>query len=101
MENETEELNPYEGILEAEGQQILSGISEIRLDPEEVDKLFSCDNPFLLTRAQRAVNVEMLRRQRAEYVEKKKAKRQKKEKAPPPEIGGLKLEDLDLDITKI
>ena len=95
-----EQLNPYEGILETAGAQILSGLADVVLDPTEVDKLFSCENPMILTTAQRAVCIETLRRQRKDYVENKAKKRSAKEKKKKPtvKIEGLSLGDLDLKI---
>jgi len=97
---EEEQLNPFEGILEEQGTQILSGLANIQLDPTEVDRLFSCENPLILTSAQRAVCIEILRRQRKEYVENKAKKRSKREakKKPAVKIEGLSLADLDLKV---
>lgn len=100
MSDTDEDKNPYTSILEETGIKILQGIKDVEIDPTEADRIMSCDNPLLLSKAQRAVNIEILRRQRAEYLSKKAAKRSKKaEKAKPKiSIEGLTLADLDLKI---
>lgn len=87
-----EELaNPLEGVLETEGTKILSGFRDIALDPAAVDLLYNC-NQLVLTKAQRAVVIETIRRHRAERTEKKKAP--KKVKATKEELSGISLDDL-------
>ena len=83
------------------GEKILAGIKDVELDPTEVDLLFSMENPLEMTEAQRAVTVEALRRSRAEYTVKKKAKRAKKPKLTPVEIEGMSLDDLKIDMSDI
>ena len=101
MDDEAEQ-NEFEDILQEEGLQILSGLKDVELDPTGLDTLFNCDQPLKLTREQRAVVIEGLRRARAKYLKNKKQKSVKrKAKADPAEIEGLSLEDLDLDLSDL
>lgn len=84
--------NLAEGVLEEEGQKILSGFHDIELDVGAVDVLFHA-NPRVLTAAQRAVVIESIRRHRAERTEKKKARAAKKPKDPEA-AAKLTLDDL-------
>ena len=86
--------------MELAGLQILEGISDVELDPKQVDELYDEENPLNLSPAKRAVIVESLRRQRTKHFSKKKAKRTKVAKTPA-EVEGLTLEDLNLDVTAL
>ena len=86
-------------VLEAEGDKILSGIKDIPLDITEVDKIWDL-HPLEITRAQRAVLVEQIRRSREKF--QAKPKRTKKAKPTPNgPAGDISLEDLDIDVSKI
>lgn len=84
--------NPVVGVLEDEGQKILSGLKDIVLDPAAVDRLYNA-NPLVLSKAQRRVVIETVRRQRAER-EVRKERKAKKVKATSDEIASLTLDDL-------
>ena len=92
----------YKDVLAEEGIAILSGLKDVEIDPNELDLLFNCDNPLILSKAQRSVVVEGLRRARVKYLENKKTKAAKKAaKATPAEINGMSLGDLQLDLTDL
>lgn len=98
------EENEYLGILHEEGVKILEGIKDVDLDPEGLDTLFNCDQPLKLSRQQRAVVIEGLRKAREKYLVNKKAKADRKKKAPKPtpaEIEGMSLDDLNLDLSDL
>jgi len=91
-----DELAPV-NVLELEGQKILAGFADVVLDPSCVDQLYNA-NPLVLTKAQRAVVIETIRRHRAERTAKKAA-RKTKVKATKEELAGISLDDLGaLDI---
>lgn len=79
-------------VLDEEGNKILSGLRDVVLDPAAIDVLYTA-NPLLLTKAQRAVVVESLRRHRAERTAKKAARVTKK-KLTDDEKNKLSLDDL-------
>lgn len=88
-------------ILEAEGQKILEGFKDVELDPALVDQLYK-NNQLVLTRAQRAVVIETIRRHRAERVRKKEGKASSGPRAKKTSVTdeGLKaaLGDLKFDL---
>ena len=92
----TEPTVALPGVLEDEGQKILSGLSEVDLDPTGVDALYQIDDPLALTPAQRAVVIESIRRSRAET--KRKTAVRKRKKLEKDEAAKLTLEDLDLEL---
>lgn len=96
--NEGETINSNGSPCEAEGQQILSGIKDVVLDPTEVDKIWDL-HPLKITHAQRAVIIEQIRRSRERFQQKPK-----RTKKPSPAVGDsdkLSLDDLDIDVSSI
>lgn len=83
-------------ILQSEGEKILANIADVELDPTLLEQLYST-SPLKMTKAQRAVVVESLRRRRAE-LKVKKAARAAKRKTPSQPAETITLEDLDLKI---
>lgn len=81
------------GVLEAEGQKILEGFTDVELDPASIDVLYHA-NQLVLSKAQRAVVIESIRRHRAERIEKSRIRAAKKQKKTPEELSGLSLDDL-------
>jgi len=81
------------GVLEAEGQKILTGFSDLELDPKAIDQLYHA-NPLVLSKAQRAVIIESIRRHRAEREVKARVRAAKKEKKSKEELNSLSLDDL-------
>lgn len=93
----TDELPSIEGVLQAEGAQILEHISDVPLDPGLLGRLFAA-SPLAMTNEQRAVVVEELRRKRKELGVKKAARKKK----PAKQVEGqLTLADLNIDVSKI
>jgi hypothetical protein len=90
-----------DNLLESEGQKILSGLSDVELDPSSVSALYS-RNPRVLSKAQRAVVIETIRRARAAYQTKRANKPTppipKEPKLTKEQISELKLDDLVLEI---
>ncbi len=82
--------------LENQGQQILKGHGDVTLVNEEVNEIWSLDFADL-TKPLRAVIIQHLRNNRTLFNAVKQARKTKKAKVPVPE-GGLKIEDLDLDL---
>lgn len=91
MPDETTES--IEGVLESEGQKILTGFTDLELDPKSIDLLYHA-NPLVLTKAQRAVVIESIRRHRAEREVRAATRKAKKERKSPEEVSGLTLDDL-------
>jgi len=81
------------GVLEAEGQKILTGFSDLELDPKAIDQLYHA-NPLVLSKAQRAVIIESIRRHRAEREVKSAARKAKRDKKSKEELNSLSLDDL-------
>jgi len=82
--------------LENQGQQILKGHGDVTLVNEEVNEIWSLGFADL-TRPLRAVIIQHLRNNRTLFNAVKQTRKTKKAKVPVPE-GGLKIEDLDLDL---
>ncbi len=83
--------------LEAEGQQILSGHSDIELIDSEVNQIWDMD-PGDLNKPLRAVIIEKLRQNRKKFLQTKKeraAKRKPKVQVPDD---GISLNDLELKL---
>ncbi len=100
-EVETPPLDPNLGL--ATGQKILNGIQDVEIDPQELQELFHAPHPLEMSRAQRAVVVEGLRRARATSIIKRAtaSKKRAANKMPKDEAAQLALDDLDLDLTDL
>lgn len=102
-DEETQEAAGIKGVLEKEGNLLLSGevpLDSVEFDSKAIDLLWDA-NPLLLTRPQMQVIVEAERRHRAEYEQKRKEKAQKKKKPLPAEIEAITIDDLGIDLSDI
>jgi len=89
---------PLTNVGEAAGMQILNGITDVEINPNELQELFNHPHPLLMTEAQRAVVVEGLRRSRGEYLVTKEKKAAKRAYKTADDSFKVSLADLDLKL---
>jgi hypothetical protein len=89
-------VSEIQGILQDEGEKILANIADVELDPTLLEQLYT-SSPLRMTKAQRAVVVESLRRRRAALKVKQAAKKAKAA-GPSQPSETITLDDLDIEL---